>query len=65
MGVPLTNVFVVLEEKVYLAAIIYNFMGEPSMPRLIDTFIECLRHSVFYRHRSLKSIDWLFVFFTL
>lgn len=38
MGVPLTNVFVVLEEKVCLAAIIYNFMDEPSMPRFIDTF---------------------------
>lgn len=31
--------FTILEEKVYLAAIIYNFMDEPSMLRYFtDTF---------------------------
>lgn len=33
------NMFTVLEEKVDLPAIIYNFMDEPNMPRYFtDTF---------------------------
>lgn len=33
------NMFMVLEEKVDLPAIIYNFMDEPNMPRYFtDTF---------------------------